>query len=74
MKRDHPYTGPNYLTVRTTINVLSRTPRETAEAIPQLLGQLGVPLDAVGVVGFLEDYSAGGVGGDTGGGVGAWQA
>ena len=40
----------NYLTYRTTVNVWSLKPRETAEALPQLLGQLNIPVDAVGVV------------------------
>ena len=47
----------NYLTYRTTINVWSQKPRETVDALPQLLGQLNIPFDAVGVV--VDDYVSG---------------
>ena len=40
----------NYRTYRAIISVISQKPRETAAALPQLLGQLGIPVDAVGMV------------------------
>ena len=46
----------NFLTYRTTIVVTSKTPRETADALPQVLGQLGIPVDAVGVVAASYEF------------------
>ena len=42
--------GENFLTYRTTIAVWSKKPRETADALPRLLGQFNIPVDAVGLV------------------------
>ena len=46
----------NFLTHRTTVLVMSQKPRETADALPQMLGQLNIPVDAVGVV--RADYGS----------------
>ena len=45
----------NYRTYRTIISVNSQKPRETAAALPQLLGQLGIPVDAVGMVSAIYE-------------------
>ena len=39
-------------TVRETVLVWSRDPQRTADALPVLLPQLGIPVDAVGVVAY----------------------
>ena len=53
-----PYDGYGSLprTVRETVLVWSRDPQRTADALPVLLPQLGIPVDAVGVVGYSPAF------------------
>ena len=43
-------------TVRETVLVWSRDPQRTADALPVLLPQLGIPVDAVGVVAYAPAF------------------
>ena len=46
------YGNPRVDEIRNTIEVWSRNPQQTLDALPVLLPQLGIPVDAVGIVPF----------------------
>ena len=48
--------GPDYNTVRDTIHVTTLDLQKTVDALPHLLGQLDIPVDAVGMV-YRRDKS-----------------